>query len=153
MLLRGVSTGSLLSLRENRTIRGPGSLLQPQQGGRLCLRQSTCRKHVPESTKVGFQCFWKHRCAHLSNSAYKAFKGRYLLRADAFQQDCSQDSDGQPLSSLLLTLISCYLEKNTQSWEADKPHNLEEIMYLAGVELSRDARLWSHSVLSLPTGS
>lgn len=56
-------------------------------------------------------------------------------------------------SSLLCSHSYLVTWKKTQSWEADKPHNLEEIMYLAGVELSGDTRLWSHSVLSLPTGS
>lgn len=51
----------------------------------------------------------------------------------------------------MLILASRHQGK-TLTREAGGPHNLEWAVYLAGREVGRNARLWGHTVLSVPAG-
>lgn len=110
-----MSTGSLLSRREKRTIRGhwgkPGSLPPPQRGGRLFLRRSTYRERVPAAAGVGFLCLGS-REAHLSGSAHSLSRAGTYSGPMLSSRTALGTQGGQPVSSPWLTFVSHYLEKH-----------------------------------------
>lgn len=112
--------------------------------------KSTRGESIPVPATAGFWCNLSADAHTFWNSTDKPSQGS----ASVGLMPSGLTALGQAASVLsLANSHTSFPENNPQPWKADSASPAGRIMYCAGMDLSRNARLWSQMVLCLPVGS